>query len=83
VKRGDVEIKLTATEFKLLELLICNKDKVLDRKEIAEKIWGFNFYSGTNVIDVHISSLRGKIDKNFTPKLISTIVGMGYVMREE
>jgi two-component system, OmpR family, copper resistance phosphate regulon response regulator CusR len=83
VKRGDTEIKLTATEFKLLELLLKNKDKVMERLDIAEKVWGFNFYSGTNVIDVHINSLRNKIDKDFTPKLINTIVGMGYVLREE
>ena len=56
---------------------------MFDRIESAEKIWGFSFNSGTNVIDVHINSLRNKIDKNFSPKLIHTLVGFGYVMKEE
>jgi DNA-binding response OmpR family regulator len=83
VKRKNKEIKLTAREFAILELLLSNKGKVFDRIEIAEKIWGFSFNSGTNVIDVHINSLRNKIDKNFSPKLIHTLVGFGYVMKEE
>ncbi|MCX6256443.1 MAG: response regulator transcription factor [Bacteroidia bacterium] len=83
VKRKDKIIKLTAKEFSILELLISNKGKVFDRIEIAEKIWGFSFNSGTNLIDVHINSLRNKIDKDFSPKLIHTVVGFGYVMKEE
>jgi two-component system, OmpR family, copper resistance phosphate regulon response regulator CusR len=82
VKRKNKEIILTAKEFAILELLISNKDKVFSRMEIAEKIWGFSF-KGTNVIDVHINSLRNKIDKDFSPKLIHTLVGFGYVMKEE
>ena len=68
VRRNGKKINLTATEYKILELLLSNKGKVFDRIVIAEKIWGFSFNSGTNVIDVHISSLRKKIDKDFTPK---------------
>jgi two-component system, OmpR family, copper resistance phosphate regulon response regulator CusR len=83
VKRNNKEIKLTAKEYAILELLINNKNKVFERIEIAEKIWGFSFNTGTNVIDVHINSLRNKIDKDFSPKLIHTIVGFGYVMKEE
>ncbi len=83
VKRAEKEINLTATEFKILELLLSNKDKVFDRMLIAEKIWGVSFNSGTNVIDVHINSLRKKIDKNFSPKLIQTKKGFGYVLSEE
>jgi two-component system, OmpR family, copper resistance phosphate regulon response regulator CusR len=83
VKRNAKEIKLTAREYSILELLISNAGKVFDRIEIAEKIWGFSFNSGTNVIDVHINSLRNKIDKDFSPKLIHTLVGFGYVMKEE
>jgi two-component system, OmpR family, copper resistance phosphate regulon response regulator CusR len=83
VKRNNKEIKLTAKEFAILELFINNKNKVFERIEIAEKIWGFSFNTGTNVIDVHINSLRNKIDKDFSPKLIHTIVGFGYVMKEE
>jgi two-component system, OmpR family, copper resistance phosphate regulon response regulator CusR len=82
VKRNDKEIKLTAKEFAILELLVSSAGKVFDRMEIAEKIWGFSF-SGTNLIDVHINSLRNKIDKDFSPKLIHTLVGFGYVLREE
>jgi two-component system, OmpR family, copper resistance phosphate regulon response regulator CusR len=83
VKRNEKEIDLTATEYKILELLLSNKGKVFDRMNIAEKIWGFSFNSGTNVIDVHINSLRNKIDKEFTQKLIHTKKGFGYVLSEE
>jgi DNA-binding response OmpR family regulator len=83
VKRGDKPVKLTPTEYKILELLMNNKGKVFDRIDIAEKIWGISFNSGTNVIDVHINSLRKKIDKDFEPKLIQTKVGFGYVLSEE
>jgi two-component system copper resistance phosphate regulon response regulator CusR len=82
VKRNAREINLTATEFKILELLLSNKGKVFDRIVIAEKIWGFSFNSGTNVIDVHINSLRKKIDKDFSQKLIHTKKGFGYVLSE-
>jgi two-component system, OmpR family, copper resistance phosphate regulon response regulator CusR len=80
VKRHDKEIALTATEYKILELLMSNPGKVFDRMNIAEKVWGYSFNSGTNVIDVHINSLRKKIDKNFTQKLIHTKKGFGYVL---
>lgn len=83
VRRNNREINLTATEYKILELLLSNKGKVFDRFVIAEKIWGFSFNSGTNVIDVHISSLRKKIDKDFPQKLIHTKKGFGYVLSEE
>lgn len=83
VSRKNKEIKLTSKEYSILELLLSNKGKVFDRIEIAEKVWGFSFNSGTNLIDVHINSLRNKIDKNFSPKLIHTQVGFGYVIKEE
>ncbi|MEI8204827.1 MAG: response regulator transcription factor [Bacteroidota bacterium] len=82
VTRAGKLIKLTAKEYAILELLISNKDKVYDRIDMAEKIWGFN-YSGSNVIDVHMNSLRNKIDKDQPTKLIHTLVGFGYVLREE
>jgi len=72
VWRNGKEINLTPTEYKILELLLSNKGKVYDRILIAEKIWGFSFNSGTNVIDVHINSLRNKIDKEYSKKLIHT-----------
>lgn len=80
VKRDDKEIVLTATEYKILELLMSNRDKVFNRIQIAENIWGTSFNSGTNVIDVHINALRKKIDKEFTPKLIQTKKGFGYML---
>ena len=83
VTRNGREINLTATEYKILELLLSNKGKVFDRILIAEKIWGFSFNSGTNVIDVHINSLRKKIDREFSQKLIHTKKGFGYVLSEE
>lgn len=83
VKRAGREIYLTATEYKILELLAENKDKVFDRVLIAEKIWGFSFNSGTNIIDVHINSLRKKIDKDFDKKLIHTRKGFGYILSDQ
>jgi two-component system, OmpR family, copper resistance phosphate regulon response regulator CusR len=83
VKRNNEKVSLTATEYKILELLISNKDKVLDRMHIAEKVWGYTFNPGTNVIDVHINSLRNKIDKDHSVKLIHTKKGFGYVLSEE
>jgi DNA-binding response OmpR family regulator len=83
VKRNNKEITLTATEYKILELLMTNKGKVYDRMHIAEKIWGYSFNSGTNVIDVHINSLRKKIDKDYSQKLIHTKKGFGYVVSED
>jgi len=83
VKRGNKEIKLTAIEYKLLELLTSQKGKVFDKIEIAEKIWGISFDSGTNVIDVHIHALRHKIDKDHPVKLIYTIKNIGFVIKYE
>ena len=83
VKRGNKEIKLTALEYRLLVLLISHKGKVFDKIEIAEKIWGLSFNSGTNVIDVHIHSLRNKIDKGHTVELIHTVKGLGYVIDDK
>ncbi len=83
VKRGGKEIMLTSTEYKILELLILNKGKVFERTTISEKIWGYLFNSGTNVIDVHINSIRKKIDKDFDKKLIHTKKGFGYVLSDQ
>ena len=82
VTRNLQNIDLTATEFRLLEFLIINQNKVLNRMEILENVWDINFNLGTNVVDVYINYLRKKIDKNHPVKLIHTIFGMGYVMRQ-
>ncbi len=83
VKRANEEIKLTAREYKILELLASNKGKVFERIEIIGKIWGNSFDTGTNVIDVHINALRNKIDKDFSQKLIHTVIGMGYALDDK
>ncbi|MFL9481823.1 response regulator transcription factor [Chitinophagaceae bacterium LWZ2-11] len=83
VKRGAVVINLTATEFRLLECLIRNKNKVLSRLELLEKVWGVGFNMATNVVDVYVNYLRKKIDKDFDVKLIHTVVGMGYTIKSE
>lgn len=82
VKRGTQVIELTATEFRLLEYLLSNTNRVLNRMEILENVWDINFNLGTNVVDVYINYLRKKIDKNHDIKLIHTVFGMGYVIRQ-
>jgi DNA-binding response OmpR family regulator len=82
VKRNGVTIDLTATEFRLLEYLLSNQNKVLTRMEILENVWDINFNLGTNVVDVYVNYLRKKIDKNNPVKLIHTVFGMGYVLRQ-
>jgi DNA-binding response OmpR family regulator len=82
VKRGGAAIDLTATEFRLLEYLLSNQNRVLNRMEILENVWDINFNLGTNVVDVYINYLRKKIDKDNPVKLIHTVFGMGYVMRQ-
>ena len=78
--RNNEAINLTAKEFSLLELLMLRKGEVLSRSLIASQVWDMNFDSDTNVIDVAIRRLRNKMDKSFSPKLIHTIRGMGYVL---
>lgn len=83
VKRGDDRINLTAKEYNLLEFLARNKGRVFTRMEILERVWDINFEMNTNVVDVYINYLRRKVDKQREKKLIQTVVGMGYVLREE
>jgi len=80
--RENKEIILTAKEYALLELFMNNCNKVLSRAYIAQTVWGLDFDSGTNTIDVYINYLRNKIEKGFSgDRLIHTVVGMGYVMK--
>ncbi|MEI2275437.1 response regulator transcription factor [Sphingobacterium sp. ML3W] len=83
VQRGEFPIILTATEFRLLEFLMLNRNKVLTRIDILEEVWGMDVDLSTNVVDVYVNYLRKKIDKQFTRKLIHTVIGMGYVIRHE
>lgn len=83
VMRSGEKINLTATEYNLLEFLVRNKGRVFSRMEILEQVWDINFDTSTNVVDVYINYLRRKIDKQGYKKLIHTVVGMGYVLRED
>ena len=81
VLRGNKEITLTAKEYALLEYLVINHNRVVSRVDIAEKIWDADIDPSSNTIDTYINFLRKKVDKDFTPKLIHTIVGMGYIVK--
>jgi len=81
VERDGHEIKLTLQEFKLLKLLMENPERVLTRTQILDTVWGVNYDSNTNVVDVYVSYLRNKIDIEGYPKLIETIKGRGYCLR--
>lgn len=83
VKRNGAEVSLTATEYRLLLALIKNKGKVLSRMDLLESAWDINFDMGTNVVDVYINYLRKKLDADTNAKLIHTVVGMGYVLKEK
>ncbi len=82
VTRNNVPVELTATEFRLLEYLLRNPKKVLSRMEILEHVWGYDFNLNTKVVDVYINYLRKKLDKDSQVKLIHTVVGMGYILKE-
>lgn len=82
-ERAGRGIDLTAKEFALLEYFIQNRERVLSKVEIAEHVWGIDFDTGTNVIEVYVNYLRKKIDKDFDHKLIHTQFGMGYIMKEK
>lgn len=82
-RRGGQTIDLTAKEFLLLEYLLRNRNRVISRAEILEKVWSSGFDTTTNVIDVYINFLRKKIDKPFPKKIIHTMVGMGYIVKSE
>ncbi len=82
VKRGDRIISLTSTEYRLLLFFIKNPKKVLSRTEILDDVWGINFDMSTNVVDVYVNYLRKKLEREGAPKLIHTVIGMGYVLKE-
>ena len=83
VYRAGKEITLSAKEFSLLEYLLRNKGRVLTRDIIENNIWNFDYEGGTNAVDVYIRYLRKKIDDAFEPKLIHTVRGSGYVLKEK
>lgn len=83
VQRGDVEINLTSKEYEILEYLLQNAGAVLTREQIQEHVWDFSYEGASNMIDVYINSLRKKLDKDFVPKLVQTVRGVGYVLKKE
>jgi two-component system OmpR family response regulator len=82
VFRGGEKIEIQPLEFALLEYLMRNAGGVVSKTMIMEHVWNYNFVPQTNVVEVRISKLRDKIDKNFEPKLIHTVRGAGYVIKE-
>ncbi|KXK39785.1 MAG: response regulator transcription factor [Saprospiraceae bacterium] len=78
-KRNGKRIDLTKKEFRLLEFFMMNEGKVLSKMEIAEKVWGVDFNTGTNFVEVYVNYLRNKLDKGFGRKLIHTKFGIGYI----
>jgi DNA-binding response OmpR family regulator len=82
VWRGKTEIVLTAKEYGLVEYLMRNPNTVLSRAMIADHVWDYAFDSFTNIIDVYVNYLRKKVDRDFPVKLIHTVRGQGYIMRE-
>ena len=82
VTRGGKEIELTGREFSLLQFFMENKTIVLSRDQLLEKVWGYDYLGETNVVDVYVRYLRGKIDDAHGVKLIHPVRGVGYVMRE-
>jgi two-component system copper resistance phosphate regulon response regulator CusR len=81
-ERAGKKITLTAKEYTLLELFMQNPNKILSREYIAEKVWEIGFDTGTNFIDVYVNYLRKKIEKDFKNKLIHTVIGMGYILKQ-
>jgi DNA-binding response OmpR family regulator len=82
-KRGGTRVELTAREYRLLEFLLRSTGRICGRMALVEKVWDYDFDPGTNVVDVYIKRLREKIDAGFEPKLLHTVRGMGYVMKDQ
>lgn len=82
VQRGNTRIELTAREYRLLECLMRSPGRICGRMAILEKVWDYHFDPGTNLVDVYVKRLREKIDADFEPKLLHTVRGVGYVMKE-
>lgn len=83
VTRANEEISLTSTEYRLLLEFIKNPTKVINRSDLLDNVWGINYDIGTNVVDVYVNYLRKKIEKTGSKKLIHTVTGMGYVLKDE
>jgi DNA-binding response OmpR family regulator len=82
VFREKTKIELTPKEYALLEFFLRHAGEIITRTMISEKVWDYHFDTSTNIIDVHVSHLRNKIDKDFEPKLLHTVKGIGYVLED-
>lgn len=82
-KRGDIELSLTVTEFNLLHMLLRHPRQVLERRQILTEVWGYDFGGDDNVLEIYIGYLRKKLEADGGPRLIQTVRGIGYVLREE
>ncbi len=80
---NEYEINLTKKEYELLKFLIENKKIVLSREVILNKVWGYDYFGDTNIVDVYIRYLRSKIDEQYNTKLIHTVRGVGYILKDE
>jgi len=83
VRRGDLEISLTVTEFNLLHMLLRHPRQVLERRQILNDVWGYDFYGDDNVLEIYIGYLRKKLEAEGGSRLIQTVRSVGYVLREE
>lgn len=81
VKRQGTAIELQPQEFKLLEYLMQNSGRAVTRTMLLENVWGLDFDAGTTIVESHVSRLRGKVDREFTPEMIHTVRGVGYILR--
>jgi len=81
-RRGETKIELTVREYRLLEFLLRHAGRICGRMSILEKVWDYDFDPGTNLVDVYVRRLREKIDDGFEPKLLHTVRGIGYVLKE-
>ena len=82
VSRGGTQISLSAKEYAILEYLARNQGRILSRDRISRHVWNYDYEGGSNVVDVYIRYLRKKLDDDYSPKLIHTVRGAGYVLRE-
>jgi len=82
VFREKAKIELTPKEYALLEFFLRHAGEIITRTMISEKVWDYHFDTSTNIIDVHVSHLRNKIDRDFEPKLLHTVKGVGYVLED-
>ena len=83
VTRGGKEIRLSAKEYAILEYLLRHKGTVISRARLEDHIWNYDYAGGSNVVDVYMTYLRKKVDSGFDKKLIHTIRGAGWIMKEE